>query len=227
MRGMGRSIGKQALQVRIVKRRSFDPIVLALALIVLTQGFLQLGQRIDLLLRDHLGRHCRQPRHQPLDILQLLEHRPALVAVGPCRIWCQPNCEGLRKVLIRMALRIPHIEVPHEAPAIGPGAVIFGIGFRRASKDLLPKAEAAEAIGIFYGVACLMPQDAHAPVRGPALDLEHLVQFQFREARMGQIKRHGNPRHPIRTKPFVGQPTVGTEEELSGVEFGIELLDLS
>jgi len=26
---------------------------------------------------------------------------------------------------------------------------------------------------------------------------------------MGQIKRHGNPRHPIRRKPFVGQPHVG------------------
>ena len=125
-----------------------------------------------------------------------------------------------------MALRIPHIEMPHEAPAIGPGAVIFGIGLGGAPKDLLPTAEAAEAIGIFDGVAGLMPQDAHAPVRGPALDLEHLVQFQFREARMGQIKRYGNPRHPIRSKPFVGQPTVGPEEELSGVEFGVELLDL-
>src|SRR6185503_19756636 len=114
------------------------------------------------------------PRHQPLDILQPFEHRPALVAVSPGRIGREPDRKGLGKVLIRMALRIPHIEVPHEAPAIGPGAVTFGIGLRRAPKDLLPKAEAAEAIGIFYGMACLMPQDAHAPVRGPALDLEHL-----------------------------------------------------
>ena len=61
VRGMGRGIGKQALQVRIVKGRSFNPIVLALALIVLAQGLLQVGQRIDLLPRDHLGRHRRQP----------------------------------------------------------------------------------------------------------------------------------------------------------------------
>ena len=43
---------------------------------------------------------------------------------------------------------------------------------------------------------------------------------------MGQIKRHGNPRHPIRRKPFVGQPHVGTEEELAGGKFGVELLNL-
>ncbi len=35
VRGMGRGIGKQALQVRIVKGRSFNPIVLALSLVVL------------------------------------------------------------------------------------------------------------------------------------------------------------------------------------------------
>ena len=126
-----------------------------------------------------------------------------------------------------MAWRIPHVEMAHEAPAIGPGAVISGVGLGGAPEDLLPTAEPAEPIGIFYGVAGLMPQNAHAPVRGPALDLEHLFHLQFRESRMGQIKRHGDARHPIRRKPFVGQPEVGTEQELPGFEFGIELLDLS
>jgi hypothetical protein len=90
---------------------------------------------------------------------------------------------------------------------------------------VLPTAETAEAIGIFHGVASLMPQNSHAPIWCPALDLEHLFHFKFRESRMGQIKRHGNPRHTIRSKPFVGQPKVGTEYELSGFEFGVELLD--
>ena len=35
VRGMGRGIGKQALQVRIVKGRAFNPIVLALSIVVL------------------------------------------------------------------------------------------------------------------------------------------------------------------------------------------------
>ena len=49
VRRMGRGIGKQALQVRIVQGRACRPIVLALACVVLAQGLLQLGQRIDLL----------------------------------------------------------------------------------------------------------------------------------------------------------------------------------
>jgi hypothetical protein len=39
-----------------------------------------------------------------------------------------------------------------------------------------------EAIGIFNSVAGLMPQNSHAPVRGPALDLEHLFHFKLRES---------------------------------------------
>ena len=44
---------------------------------------------------------------------------------------------------------------------------------------------------------------------------------------MGQVKRHGNPWHPIRSEPFIGQPKMGAEEKLSGFEFGLELLNLS
>jgi hypothetical protein len=90
----------------------------------------------------------------------------------------------------------------------------------------LPTAETAKTIGIFYGVAGLMPQNPHAPFRRPALDLKHLVHFKLLESWMGQVKRHGNPRDTIRSKPFVGQPKVGTEYELSDFEFRIELLDL-
>ena len=124
-----------------------------------------------------------------------------------------------------MALRIPHVEMPHEAPTIGPGTVIFGIGLGGAPKDLLPTAEPAEAVRIFQGVPGLMPQNAHAPLRGSPLHLEHLLQFQFRQPRMGQVERHGNPGHPIRRKPFVGHPHVGPETELAGRQFGVELLD--
>src|SRR6185295_12139443 len=88
-------------------------------------------------------------------------------------------------------------------------------------------AETAEAICIFYGVAGLMPQNSHTPFRCPALDLKHLVHFKLLESWMGQVKRHGNPRYTIRSKPFVGQPKVRTEYELSDFEFGIELLNLS
>src|ERR1041384_2446664 len=194
---------------------------------MLAQSLLQCGQRIDLFTSDHLGWHRGQPRHQPIHILQLLEHRPALVAVGPGRSGREPDRKGLRKVLIRMTLRIPYIKMPYEASTIGPWAVIFGIGVGGTSKDVLSTAETTETKGIFYGMTCLMPQNSHTPFRCPTFDLKHLVHFKFLESWMGQIKRHSNTRHTIRSKPFVRQPKVRTEYELSGFEFGIELLDLS
>jgi hypothetical protein len=92
---------------------------------------------------------------------------------------------------------------------------------------LLPAAETAETMSIFHGGGRPHAAKCACTIPSSTLDLEHLVHFKFRESWMGQIKQHGNPRHTIRSKPFVRQPKVGTEYEPSGFEFGVELPDLS
>src|SRR5678815_3167120 len=102
----------------------------------------------------------------------------------------------------------------HEAAAVRTGAVILGIGLRRAAEDALPTAQAADTIGVLDGMSGLMSEDAHAPLCSASLDFQHLSQFQFLQPRVGEIKRDGDARHTVGREPFVRDPKMGTEAEL-------------
>src|SRR5687768_5010531 len=71
----------------------------------------------------------------------------------------------------------------------------------------------------------LMPENAHAPFHLAAFDLEHLIQFQFGKARMGQIERNGDSGHAIRRKPFLRQPKMRSEAQSSFVQLSVQLRD--
>ena len=122
-----------------------------------------------------------------------------------------------------MALGIPNIQVAHETPAIRARRVILGIGLGRTSEEFLATTTTTKQVGVFNGMAGLVPEDPHAPVPGAAFHFQHLTRFQFCQPGMRKIKRHGNSRHTIRREPFVRDPEVWPEGEPARLQLTSEL----
>src|SRR6476659_7827035 len=101
-----------------------------------------------------------------------------------------------------MTLSIRRTKMDHEALAIRFERIVIGIGNGRSAEQLLSGAPTAKTEGVFNGMAGFMSQNPHAPFRIPALDLEHLIQFEFRQTGMGKVEWNCNARHVIRCKPF-------------------------
>ena len=104
-----------------------------------------------------------------------------------------------------MALRVPRIEMQHEALAVWLRRVELRIGLARRSKRVLPLTAAAQTKRVVDGMSGFVPEDAHAPLVFAAFDLEHLGFLQLLEARVGQIERDGDRRPTIRCEPFIRQ----------------------
>ena len=110
--------------------------------------------------------------HELVHVFQL-QGRPVGIALAPLRVRVEPHRERLGEVLVGMALRVPGIEVQHEALAVGLGAVL-GDTRPTTAEQLEPLAAALQLVGVVDGVAGLVAQDLDAPVVGAAFDLEHL-----------------------------------------------------
>ncbi len=72
-----------------------------------------------------------------------------------------------------------------------------------------------------------MPEDAHAPLRGAALDFEHLCQLESLQPRMSKIERDGDARHAVGREPFVRNPEMWTKAEVLGLKFLFELTNMA
>ena len=133
---MPRIVGEDAQQIAVVDRRMVDRVVRALLRVVLGQRLGELAQRIDAqpareqrLLAGDLG-------HQLVDIFELLQRRPALVALAPVRARREPDREGLGEILVRMALRVPERQMLDVAPAAGVRPVVVRVAGRGAAEQL-------------------------------------------------------------------------------------------
>ena len=171
------------------------------------------------------GRAAGDLAHQLVHVLELPERRPVGVALPPVRVGRQPDREGLGEVLVGMALRVPGVEVEDEAPAVRPRRVVLRIGLEVAAEELLAPPPPAQAVRVVDRVAGLVAQDAHAPLRGAALDLEHLVQLEAREPRVREVERNRDARHAVGREPLVGEPEVRPEDGAPRGELARELGD--
>jgi len=150
--------GRRRRTCRRAKALPLDPIVGA-------QLPAQAGDRVDdpVVVTREAGRPAR---HQGVDVLELLERGPALVALAPVHTGRQPDSEGLGEVLVGVALRVPGLEVDHEAAAVGLGAYESGYGSEVFPKIWLPLASAPQPVGVLGGGRGQTDsaQDAQAPV---------------------------------------------------------------
>ena len=200
-----------------------EAVVAALDPVVLAQRAPEAREQLGLAARDHEGRLAGQVLHQVVHVLQLAESGPARVARPPFALQAEPDRERLGEILVRVALRVPRVEVEHEALAVRPGRVVLGVGIGRAAEQLLSAPAPPQAIGVLDGVTGLVAQDPEAPLPGPALYLEHLALLQPGEPRMGEIERNRHPGHAVRAEPLVGQPVVRAEAQAPCLQLAEEL----
>ena len=105
------------------------------------------------------------------------------------------------------------VEMQDEALAVRLRRVELGVLLARAAEDLAPLPPAPERERVVDGVAGLVPEDTHAPLGIASLDLEHLREFELREARVCQVERDGDAGDAVRREPLVRQPVVRAERQ--------------
>ena len=127
--------------------------------------------------------------HQLVDIFELLQRRPAGIALAPVGARLQPDREGLGEVLVGMALRIPQPQMLDVILARRIGPVVARIAGRGTAEQFLPAAAALQPVGVLDDVAGLVAQDAHAFGARAAFDVEDLLALEPHQARMGEIER--------------------------------------
>src|SRR5262245_15778366 len=124
-----------------------------------------------------------------------------------------------------MALGVPLLEVHDEAAAVRARDVPVAVALRRLAEELLPPAPEPEPVRVLDRVPALVPEEPHAPLRRPALDLEHVGELEACKPRVSQVERNRDPRDAVRAVPLVGQPEVGSEAEPVVAELAVELVD--
>src|SRR5262249_44696255 len=135
--------------------------------------------------------------------------------------------EGLGEIFIRMALRIPESQMLDIILAGWVWPVIGRITDRRWTEQLLPAPTPLQLIGVLYDMPGFVPEDAHAFLRGSALDFRHHLSLQPHQAGMGEIERDGYARRGLRAEPFVRDPGVRPDAQSALIEFLMEIVETS
>ena len=162
-------------------------------------------------------------RHQLVDVLQLLQRRPAFVALAPVRTRRQPDRKGLGEILVRMALRVPEPKMLDEIPTRRIRPIIARIAGRRAAEQLLPAAAAVQLVGVLHHVPGLVPEDAHAFRARAAFDVDDHLALEPHQARMRQIEREGDAGRVLRAEPLARNPGVRPDPEAALLQLVVEL----
>src|SRR4029077_1144191 len=82
---------------------------------------------------------ARQRAHQLIDVFKFLQCLPARITLAPVELGREPDRERLRKVFVRMALRVPVVEI-HDVTAAKRTRPVktWRLLIRRLSEKLLP-----------------------------------------------------------------------------------------
>jgi hypothetical protein len=99
----------------------------------------------------------------------------------------------------------------NETPAVWAGDVVLGVLRGPFAEELYPFSPELQLVRVIDRMANFVPENAHAPFWGAPFDLEHLREFETRQAWMREIEGNGDPWNPVGGKPLVGQPVVWTK----------------
>ena len=123
-----RLVREQLAQVVVEELGPLAGVTQSLLSVVRAQRELQAAERFGLFAAADDRSSSGDLGHQPIDVLELAQRRPALVSLAPARPGRQPDGEGLGEVLGRVRLGVPVVEVLDVASAVGAGLVVIGVG---------------------------------------------------------------------------------------------------
>src|SRR5207248_7888086 len=108
----------------------------------------------------------------------------------PHRLRIEPDGECLGEVFVRVALRVPVIEVLDEALAVRLRRVVLRIFLPGIAEQTPPCRTPTQSIGVVDRVADFVPQDPETYVAVAAFDFEHLRELELREPWMREVERN-------------------------------------
>ena len=110
-----------------------------------------------------------------------------------------------------MALRVPAVEVQHEALAVRLRRVVLRILHVGRAEDLLAPPPLPQLVGVVDRVARLVAQDLQAPLGRAPFDLEHLRALELLEPGMREVERDrdARARRRARTIPPTARSAAG------------------
>ena len=157
-------------------------------------------------------RFARQRPHQLVHVFKLFERLPAGITLTPIKVRRQPDGERLGEIFIRMALRIPVVEMHHVTAAERPRTIKFRcLISRRLSESLLPFFLFRQLIGVAVSVRRFVPDQSHEPLWRSALDFEHHRLLQLAQPVVHEKKRHEDRRDADRHEPFIADMSKADE----------------
>jgi hypothetical protein len=112
----------------------------------------------------------------------------------------------------------------HEAAAVGPGQVELRVRVRAAAEEGLAPPPLAQVERVLNGVARLVAQDLEEPIGRAAFDLEGLLLFQARQARVREIEGDRDAGDAVGAEPFPGQPEVRPELQAAAGQLSAQLI---
>ena len=165
---------------------------------------------------------AQRARHA-VHVAELLHRAPALVPRPPLRAGRQPDGERLGEILVRVLLRVPARDVPHEAARERDGPVVLAVGAAERSEQRPPFRLAVEPVGVVEGVARLVAH-VHHDLAG-VLEIVHFL-FELRELGVGEVEGDADHRLPGGAAPLVGEVEGGSElPEALALQLAVQALD--
>ena len=175
--------------------------------------------------RRRMGSRLPNFARHAVDVLELGQRAPTLVALAPLRARREPDGKGFGKVFVRMLLRIPPGHVANELPRERDGAVIVAIGAAKRAEEIAPLRRFVELVRVIECVPGLVAHVHHDFAR--VFQVVHLA-LKPGQVRVGEIERNADDGLARGTSPFIGEIAQRAElVEALGFEFAIKLLDES
>src|ERR1700685_1694439 len=160
-----------------------------------------------------------------INVLQLLQRAPTLVALSPLRARREPDRKRFCKIFIRMLLRVPSGHVANKLPRERYGTVIIAIGAAKRTEEMAPLNRLVWLVPVIECVSGLMTHIHHDPAS--VFKVVHIA-LKLCQVRVGQIERNADDGLARGTSPFIGEITKRTElVDALGFQFAIKLLNES
>jgi hypothetical protein len=107
-----------------------------------------------------LGRLLTELTHDVVDVLQLLEARPASIDLAPGRSGCEPHGKGLGEVFVGMLLRVPAGDVAHKLAREWARFILFQVRKHHVAEQRAPSFGFVQLVCVVERVARLVAQIA-------------------------------------------------------------------
>ncbi len=164
--------------------------------------------------------------HDALDELEFANGGPIGIVTPPSGFGLHPDCEGLRKVLRWVALRVPVTEMKYVTTTARPWRIVVRIRRRGPTEHVAPVSTPTQCIRIVDCMTGLVTQNAHAPFPVATFDVAHHVTLELAQTRVSKVEGNGKAGDAVGREPLGRQPDMRSEPDPPAFQLAVQALDV-